>query len=492
MAGIDCSTSATKVELRGADDGRLLGVGRAAHQVTAPPRSEQDPAEWLQALAEALATACQTAGVRPAAIRAVSVAAQQHGLVGIAADGAVVRPAKLWNDTEAADDARRLVLRLGVEGWARAVGSVPTAAFTISKLAWLYNHEAVHFDRIAKVLLPHDWLTWKISGEMVTDRGDASGTGYYSATRGQWRLDLLALVDSARDWAQALPAVLGPSQAAGRTGTATSKSLGLAADCLVGPGTGDNMAAALGLGLTPGDVAVSVGTSGTVFAVSEGGTADSTGTVAGFADATGRFLPLVCTLNATKVTDAMQRWLGVDRDHFETLVAGAPAGSEGVVFIPYLDGERTPNVPEARGAISGLRPSTTREQLARSAVEGVVCGLLDGLDALQALHVRCDGRLVITGGGARAHSFCQVLADLAGRPVEVSRAPEAVARGACIQAAAVLVGQPTAEVAREWREAGRVLEPDQRVDREVARAAYARAREGLLGYEGPATGLSRP
>lgn len=492
VAGIDCSTTATKVELRAAADGRLLGLGRAAHPVTGPPRSEQDPAEWLEAVAAALRTACQTAKIRPAAIRAVSVAAQQHGLVGVAGDGSVVRPAKLWNDTESADDARRLVESLGVETWAKAVGSVPTAAFTISKLAWLCKHESLHFDRIAKVLLPHDWLTWQISGAMVTDRGDASGTGYYSPTQGQWRIDMLALVDSTRDWAQALPEVLGPSEAAGTARSATSNSLGLSADCLVGPGTGDNMAAALGLGLTVGDVAVSVGTSGTVFAVSEVGTADTTGTVAGFADATGRFLPLVCTLNATKATDAMQRWLGVDRDHFETLVAGAPTGSGGVVFIPYLDGERTPNLPTARGSLIGLRPSTTREHLARATVEGVVCGLLEGLDALQALHVRCDRRLLITGGGGRAHSFCQVLADLAGRPVEVSPAPEAVARGACIQAAAVLTGQPTAEVAREWRGAGKVVEPDRRVDREATRAAYARAREAIIGLADPATQLPRP
>ena len=261
-----------------------------------------------------------------------------------------------------------------------------------------------------------------------------------------------------------MPDVLGPLEQAGTWGEA-----------IVAPGTGDNMAAAIGVGLRPGDVAISIGTSGTVYTVSEGPTADPTGAVAGFADATGRFLPLVCTLNATKVTDAVRRLLGVDLASFDDLVLDAPPGAGGLTLLPYLDGERTPNRPDATGVLAGLRSDVGRADVARAAVEGVVCGLLDGLDALSAL-APCDGRLVLVGGGARSAAYRRVLADLAGREVVVPRADEHVAAGACVQAAAVLTAADPTDIAERWGlRAGDVVEPSG-ADMSHVRAAYAPAR----------------
>jgi xylulokinase len=263
--------------------------------------------------------------------------------------------------------------------------------------------------------------------------------------------------------------VLAPIEGAGTT-------TAFGSEAVVAAGTGDNMAAALALGPQPGDVAISLGTSGTVYTVSMTPTADPTGAVAGFADATGRFLPLVCTLNATKVTETIAAWLGVDHPALDALALSAPAGAGGVVVVPYFDGERTPNRPDASGTITGVRTSTTREHLARAAIEGVVCGLLDGLDALTAAGVRADGTIVLVGGGAQSAAYRQVVADLSGRPVVVPDATEHVAAGACAQAAAVLHACDIVDVAREWSLArGVTVEPNAAVDRGAIRAAYAEA-----------------
>ena len=296
------------------------------------------------------------------------------------------------------------------------MGLVPVASYTVTKLAWLRRCEPEAWARLARVVLPHDWLNLRCTGVAATDRGDASGTGYWSAATGEWRPDLLALIDDDRDWERCLPEVRAPAEPVGRL---VGEARDLFGPALVGPGTGDNMAAALGLGLAPGDVAISVGTSGTVYAVSETAVADPTGAVAGFADATGRFLPLVCTLNAAKVLDTVATLLGTDHDGLDELALGAPAGARGLTLLPYLDGERTPNRPDATGTLTGLRTLHDRADLARAAVEGVVHGLLDGLEALDAQGVTTDHRLVLTGGGARSRAVRRVLADLSGRPVEV-------------------------------------------------------------------------
>jgi xylulokinase len=467
--GVDSSTQSTKVELRDADTGALAGEGRAPLPATTPPRSEQDPRAWWTAFESARADALASAGVDATAVAAVSVAAQQHGLVVLDEHGEPLRDAKLWNDTQSAADASWLLDQLGgAPAWADACGVVPVAAITITKLSWLHRKEPDVFAAMRHVVLPHDYLTFRLTGEYVTDRGDASGTGYWSARDGAYRLDLLRIVGRDTDWQPMLPEVLGPLESRpALDGTRT----------IVAAGTGDNMAAALGIALQPGDVAVSVGTSGTAYAVSGTPVTDPSGLVAGFADATGRHLPLVCTLNATKVTDAIGRLLGVDHATLDELALAAPAGAGGCTLVPYFDGERTPNRPDATGAIVGLRSDVTREQLARAAFEGVVCGLLDAVDALTAAGVDTGGKVVLAGGGARSRAYRQVLADLGGRTVAVPDAQEHVALGACVQAAAALHRRPASEVGAAWGLGGATeIEPSSGVDRDAVRAAYAAAR----------------
>jgi xylulokinase len=467
VAGVDSSTQSTKVELRHLDSGARVWAGSRPHPPTTPPRSEQDPAAWWAALHPLLDEAWAAAGSQGDQVVAVSVAAQQHGMVVLDRAGRVLRPAKLWNDTEAEPDAERLVAALGGPArCARLTGSVIGPAFTAAKLAWLRRCEPQVAARVATVCLPHDWLTSRLSGRVVTDAGDASGTGYYDPAARQWVDEVLDQLGLARG---ALPPVLGPAEAAGQVGPV-----------LVAPGTGDNMAAALGAALAPGDLALSLGTSGTAFRRTGHPTADASGAVAGFADATGQFLPLVCTLNAMKVAGAVSRLLGVVRERFDQLALECGPGAGGVVLLPYLDGERTPARPRATGVLTGLRSDLTPAQVARATVEGVVCSLLDGVDALdRALATTGDaGRVVLTGGGARSPAFRRVVADLLGRPVTVPEADELVAAGAAVQAAAVLQGAPPEEVARRWGlHRGVEVEPDPAVDRRAVRAAYARVRD---------------
>jgi xylulokinase len=440
VVGVDSSTSACKVQVHDLDSGEVVASGRAPHSPTMPPRSEQDPQEWEVALR----TACARAGVpdshRPAAL---AVAAQQHGLVVLDQSGEPLRPAKLWNDTESAPDAEALLPLLpnGPAGWAEACGSVPVASFTITKLHWLQRREPETLKAAAAIMLPHDWLTFRLTGRRVTDRGDASGTGYWSPRENRYRFDLLHLVEPSIAWDALVPEVLAPNAAAGQwTGMGVT----------VTAGTGDNMAASLGLGLRPGDLALSFGTSGTAFTVSNVPANDPTGTVAGFADATGRFLPLVCTMNATKVTDALARLLGVDHEAFDALALEAPAGSDGLVLVPYLDGERTPNRPLATGS------------------------LFAAADALG--QVAADGRVLLVGGAARSPAYRRVVADLTGRVVHVPSDGELVAAGAAVQAAAVHRGCGFTEITDAWNLGrGDIVEPDDRVDRAAIRAAYADA-----------------
>ncbi|MFD9895225.1 xylulokinase [Amycolatopsis sp. NPDC059027] len=415
VAGVDSSTQSTKVVVCDARTGEIVRTGRAAH----PDGTEVDPAAWWDAFTQA------THGLLDG-VEAIGVAGQQHGLVTLDEGSNVVRPALLWNDNRSAQAAVDLCDELGgPEAWAQAVGLVPVASFTITKLRWMAEREPELADRVARVLLPHDWLTWRILGERgapVTDRGDASGTGYYSAAESAYRTDLLK---HAFGRTPELPTVLGPAETAGHTEDGV----------LVSAGTGDNMAAALSLELGPGDVVVSLGTSGTVFGMSATAPADATGTVAGFADATGKFLPLACTLNAARVLTASAAMLGVGQDEFDRLALAAEPGAGGLTLLPYLDGERTPNLPDANGSLIGLtRANMTPENLARAAVEGMLCGLAAGLDAVreQGLDVR---RVLLIGGGAQSAAVREVAPIVFGVPVSIPPVAEYVAVGAARQAA---------------------------------------------------------
>jgi len=476
VAGVDSSTQATKVELRDAETGELVAHGRAPHPATTPPCSEQHPDAWWDALVAAMAEC----GDDRRDVSAISVAGQQHGLVCLDARLQVLRPAPLWNDTSGSAAADRLVARLGRRTWAEACGSIPVASFTIAKLAHLAAAEPDVIEQTAHVLLPHDELTRRLTGRIVTDRGDASGTGWWSPSAGDYRLDLLELAAPELADESWLPEVLGPSEVAGSLRADAAAALELAEGIPVGPGTGDNMAAALGLGLGVDAVALSLGTSGTVFATSVRPTTDASGAVAGFADATGRYLPLVCTLNATGVTDAAARLLGVDLEGFDALALSAPAGSNGVTLLPYFAGERTPDRPHASGVLSGLRTDLDRDQFARAAVEGVLCGLLDGYDALstQLGGAPCGDHLLV-GGGARSPAYRQVLADLTQRDWLAVDDEETVARGAAVQAAAVLAGTAVDDIAASWgRPPTRVVEPSTPATAAaVVRARYRELRD---------------
>ena len=429
VAGVDSSTQSCKVVVCDADTGEVVRSGYAPH----PEGTEVHPSAWWDALQAALAAA---GGIDD--VVALSVAGQQHGMVCLDEGGEVVRPALLWNDTRSAQAACDLIGELGgpeegARAWAEATGSVPVASFTVTKLRWLAEREPQNAARTAAVCLPHDYLTWRLTGapdldSLVTDRGDASGTGYWSPTSGGYRQDLLEL---ALGHDAVLPRVLGPREEAGRLPTGQ----------LLGPGTGDNAASALGLGAQPGDVVVSIGTSGVACAVSEHPVRDPSGAVAGFADATGRHLPLVATLNAARVLDAVARMLGVEHPELSRLALSVPAGADGLVLVPYLEGERTPNRPDATGAVHGLRlANSTPGHLARAAVEGMLCGLADAVDAVRRLGTPVE-RTILVGGAARSPAVREIASAVLGLPVSVPSAGEYVARGAARQAAWVHSGQ---------------------------------------------------
>lgn len=431
VIGVDSSTQSCKVIVRDTETGALFAEGRAKH----PQGTQVDPSHWWTALNNALE---QVGGVRD--VDAVSIAGQQHGMVALDAAGRVIRPALLWNDTRSAKAAQDLIDEFGVAELVRRTGSVPVASFTATKLRWLRDNEPANAAKVAAVCLPHDWLTWRLRGygpaeesplgpdldELITDRSDASGTSYYSAAAGSYDREILI---SALGHDAVLPRVLGPSESVTGPGF------------VVGPGAGDNASAALGLDAHDGDTVVSLGTSGTVFASTSTPIQDPSGYVAGFADAAGGYLPLVCTLNAARVLDAIAGLLGVDHDELGRLALQAEPGAGGAVLVPYFEGERTPNLPTATASLTGLSLSTTtRPNLARAAVEGMLCGLSAGLAAMKHQGVALN-RVLLVGGAAANPAVSAIAAQVFDLPVVVPQPGEYVADGAARQAAWVLTSQ---------------------------------------------------
>ena len=425
VAGVDSSTQSCKVVIVDAATGAVVRSGRASH----PVGTEVDPQAWWDALQEAIAGA---GGLDDVA--AISVGGQQHGMVVLDAGGRVIRPALLWNDTRSAQAARDLAAE--VPDIVERTGSVPVASFTSTKLRWLRDAEPENAARVAAVALPHDWLTWRLRGfgpenprldTLTTDRSDASGTGYWNPTLGDYDYELLTI---ALGHEAIVPRVIGPADTAGTVG-----------NLVFGPGAGDNAGAALGLGAVAGDVVVSIGTSGTVFAVTDVPSRDASGTVAGFADASGLFLPLVATLNAARVLDSTSALLGVDHDELGRLALEAEAGSAGLVLQPYFEGERTPNLPDATATLFGMTlASTTRDNLARASIEGLLCGLAAGLDALRSNGVTAS-RILLIGGAAQNPAVSAIAAQVFDVPVVVPAPGEYVAVGAAVQAAWSLTGE---------------------------------------------------
>ncbi|MFF8680613.1 xylulokinase [Streptomyces sp. NPDC015237] len=454
VVGVDTSTQSTKALVVDAATGRVVASGQAPHTVSSGAGRESDPRQWWDALGEALRQCGDAA--REAA--AVSIGGQQHGLVTLDAQGEPVRPALLWNDVRSAPQARRLIEELGgPKSWAERTGSVPSASFTVTKWAWLAEHEPDAVRAAKAVRLPHDYLTERLTGEGTTDRGDASGTGWWASGTEAYDEDILARVglDPAL-----LPRVVRPGEVAGTV--RDGHGLPFTKGTLVAAGTGDNAAAALGLGLRPGVPVMSLGTSGTVYAVSRLRPADPTGTVAGFADAPGDWLPLACTLNCTLAVDRVATLLGLDREAVEP-------GTE-ATLLPFLDGERTPNLPHSSGLLHGLRHDTTAGQLLQSAYDGAVHSLLNALDLVLDADADPSAPLLLIGGGARGGAWQETVRRLSGRPVQIPEAKELVALGAAAQAAGLLTGEDAAAVARRWNTAaGPVLDAVERDEATLAR-----------------------
>jgi xylulokinase len=462
VAGVDSSTQSTKVLLCQAEDGAVVGQATAAHR----DGTECDPELWWQALGEAGHGLLDRA-------EGIGVAAQQHGMVVLDEAGQVIRPALLWNDMRSAPQAATLITELGGPAeWARRTGSVPTASFTVTKLRWLAEREPACAERAAHVLLPHDWLTWRLTGwqggpvEPATDRGDASGTGYFSPALSRW---LPEIAEAALGHPVGLPRLAAPAEIVARTPGGAALSAG----------TGDNMGAALGLGVGLGEVVVSIGTSGTAYAVAAQPAADESGLVAGFADATGRFLPLVATVNAARILTVTARMLGTDPSGLSDLALAAPAGAGGLTLLPYLDGERSPNRPRASGVLRGLTSTnTTPENLARAAVEALLCSLADAIGNLADCGIAAQ-RVILIGGAARSEAVRRIAPAIFGVPVAVPQPAEYVALGAARQAAWALSGSaepldwPLAGLSAEY-----TAEPDPSV-----RERYAALRDATVGWD---------
>ena len=432
IAGVDSSTQSVKIVIRAADTGELVREGRAPH----PDGSEVDPIHWKNALDSAIA---QAGGLDDVA--AISVGGQQHGMVALDESGEVIRPALLWNDTRSAAQAESLNSEMGGnKAIADAVGSVLVASFTASKVRWMAENEKKNADRVHSIALPHDWLSWQLQGgkdfsKLFTDRSDASGTGYFDPKSSTYRRDIFAKA-LLSDREVYLPTIIAPSTFGGTTTTGIP----------IAPGAGDNAGAALGVQAEPGDVVISLGTSGTAFAVSTTSTHDSSGAVAGFADASGRFLPLVCTLNAARIFDAATTILGKTHDEVGALALSSAPGAHGLTLLPYFEGERTPNRPTATGVFSGMNIANSNPaDIARAMIEGMLSGLADAVAALEDLGVDIK-RVLIIGGAAKNPAVGQIASALFGRPVLIPPAGEYVADGAAKQAAWALLGGATPPV----------------------------------------------
>ncbi|GAA2351041.1 xylulokinase [Saccharopolyspora halophila] len=466
VLGIDSSTQSTKALVVDADNGAVVAEAKASH----PEGTEVNPAAWWEAAQSAIAEAVERA---PGRIEAVSVGGQQHGMVALDSSGEPVRDALLWNDTRSAPQADELIERHGAEQLASRTGLVPVASFTITKLAWLTQNEPHNADRVEQVLLPHDWLGWQLAGrpeQAWTDHGDASGTGYYSPATGEWIPELLAEAMGGRT--PKLPKLLAPNA------KAAEATLPGIEGATIGAGTGDNMAAALGLGLKPGDVVVSLGTSGAVFAPAEQPSADPSGIVAGFCDATGRYLPLVCTLNAARVLSSTAQMLETDLEGLSELALAAEPGAAGLSLLPYLEGERTPNLPDATGTLTGLSGANmTPQNLARAAVEGMLCGMADAIDAIRDTGAEVR-RVLLIGGAARSEAVQAIAPGLFGVDVDIPDPAEYVALGAAKQAAWAHSGSAAPP---EWEVAGTRKAVGADTSHEVVRTAYTLARKQVHG-----------
>jgi xylulokinase len=427
VAGIDSSTQSVKIVIKDAVSGELIREGKAAH----PDGTEVNPSAWWSALNQAIEKAGGLSNVS-----AISVAAQQHGFIALDEKGAVIRDALLWNDLRSAKAAKDLNKEFGGDNeTAKAIGSILVASFTVAKARWMAENEPENTKRLTAIALPHDWISWQLQGgvhfdKLFTDRSDASGTGYFSPTSNTYRKDLLAIALKDKKDIY-LPKI--------------SKFDGFAGETIQGipiaAGAGDNAAAGFGIGAKSGDLIISLGTSGTAFYVSDKPSNDASGEVAGFADLTGRYLPLVCTLNAARVLDTVAKLLGKSHDEIGALALKANPGADGLTMLAYFEGERTPNRPDAKGLLAGINNhNLTAENISRAAIEAILCGLIDSFASLQNSGAKIE-RVMIIGGAAKNPGVGPIASAILGREVMTIPPTELVADGAARQAAWALLGE---------------------------------------------------
>ncbi len=437
--GIDCGTQGTKAIVLDAASGKVLGLGAAAHTLVsgANGRREQHPQEWLDAFTEATHRALQQAGVDGQDILGIGVSGQQHGLVLLDDNGQVLRPAKLWCDTETSAENQRLLQYLGGEsGSLERLGVAIAPGYTVSKLLWTLEQHPDVFARIAHILLPHDYLNYWLTGRACAEYGDASGTGYFNVRTRQWDLPLLRHIDASGRLEAALPPLIEADQTLGSILPAVAERLGINPNAIVSSGGGDNMMGAIGTGnIAPGVITMSLGSSGTVYAFAEQPNVSVQASVATFCSSSGGWLPLICTMNLTNATGVIRELFELDLVAFNALVAQAPIGAEGVSMLPFLNGERVPALPHATGSLHGLTMTNlTRGNLCRAVVEGTTFGLRQGLDLLRETGLHSQSIRLI-GGGSKSPVWRQMVADIMDTEVVCTEQSEAAALGAAIQAA---------------------------------------------------------
>lgn len=437
--GIDCGTQGTKALVLDAGSGQVLGAGSASHtlQSGANGRREQQLQQWLEAFEQATAQALAAAGISGERILGIGVSGQQHGLVLLDEQGAVLRPAKLWCDTESSAENQRLLDHLGGEsGSLQRLGVAIAPGYTVSKLLWTREQHPDVFARIAHILLPHDYLNHWLTGRACSEYGDASGTGYFNVRTRTWDCELLNFIDPSGRLCNALPQLIESDQPVGRLRPQIARQLGLNPDAVVASGGGDNMMGAIGTGnIRPGAITMSLGTSGTLYAYSDQPTVSPHAQVATFCSSSGGWLPLICTMNLTNASGLIQQLLALDIPSFDALVAQAPIGAEGLLLLPFFNGERVPALPNARASLLGMdSDNLTRANLCRAVVEGTAFGLRYGLDLLRASGLQSE-TIRLVGGAAKSPVWRQVIADIMGTPLVCPQHTEAAALGAAIQAA---------------------------------------------------------
>jgi xylulokinase len=434
--GIDSGTQSTKGIAYDLDAGRVIAEARAPHSLLAglpPGHMEQHPQEWTEALDHVIEELAEK--IDRARVRGIGVSGQQHGFVPLDENGAVIRPAKLWCDTSTAAECTLLTKKLGGDkAVIRRAGLPFLPGYTAPKILWLKRHEPANFKKLRHVLLPHDYLNFWLTGNYFMEQGDASGTALMDVRKRTWSKDAMAAID--RNLADYLPPITSPDQPAGLLKPDLARRYGFTGEVVVSAGGGDNMMGAIGTGnVSPGVVTASFGTSGTIYAFSKKPVVDPRGEIAAFCSSTGGWMPLLCTMNVTLVTGQFSKVLSADLAAMEAAVAAAPAGAEGLQLLPYLDGERTPNLPAARGVMFGLtRSSTERGHLLRAAMEGVTLGMNYGLRRLSQLGIK-PKEIRLTGGGAKSAAWRQIMADVFGVPVVKMVEDEGAALGGALQAA---------------------------------------------------------